>query len=224
MYLKSATQTDCTTNMEKKKINMLGLSSGVHFAHAACYWKFFLLHNTQVLCQYRLYRVDSAYLTDLVKVKVRVRVTLRLAVYRLSARPGVRPVDTHDQGLFLQPSPCGDSPYVTSSLTRRWVWLLLICLAFRQVYISHMQHVIENSYFCTIYKSSVSKGFAEQIMSILLILSYNGSLFNWMVVSLTTAKFKPRIFFVSGFTLSYTTNMFTWFCMTCVCHLHNFVI
>jgi hypothetical protein len=31
-----------------------------------------------------------------------------------------------------------DSPYVASSLTRRWVCLLWICLAFRQVYISHM--------------------------------------------------------------------------------------
>jgi hypothetical protein len=30
-------------------MNMLGLSSSVRFAHIACYWKFFLLHYTQVL-------------------------------------------------------------------------------------------------------------------------------------------------------------------------------
>jgi hypothetical protein len=46
-------------------MNMLGLSSGVHFAHIACYWTFFLLHYTQVLCQSRLYRADHAYLTYL---------------------------------------------------------------------------------------------------------------------------------------------------------------
>jgi hypothetical protein len=37
----------------------------------------------------------------------------------------------------------------------------------------------------------VSTGFAEQIMPILRILCYNGSLVTWTVVSLTTAKFKP---------------------------------
>jgi hypothetical protein len=45
---------------------------------------------------------------------------------------------------LFQQNSCGNSPYVTSSLTRRWVCLLWICLAFRQVYISHIQHVIEN--------------------------------------------------------------------------------
>jgi hypothetical protein len=62
--------------------------------------------------------------------------------------------------------------------------------------------------FFAIYKSSASTGFAEQIMPILLILCYNGSLVTWTVVSLTTAKFKPLTFSVSGFALSYTTNMF----------------
>jgi hypothetical protein len=33
------------------------------------------------------------------------------------------------QEIFFQLSPCGHSPYVTSSLTRRWVCLLWICLA-----------------------------------------------------------------------------------------------
>jgi hypothetical protein len=67
---------------------------------------------------------------------------------------------------------------------------------------------IENFYFCTIYKSSVSAGFAKQIMPISPISCYNGSLVTWTVVSVTTAKFKPRIFSVPGFALSYTTNMF----------------
>jgi hypothetical protein len=39
---------------------------------------------------------------------------------------------------FFRVNSCGNSPYVTSSLTRRWVCLLSICLAFRQVYISHI--------------------------------------------------------------------------------------
>jgi hypothetical protein len=38
---------------------------------------------------------------------------------------GVKSLVTHDQrSFFFQLSPCGNSPYVTSSLTRRWVCLL----------------------------------------------------------------------------------------------------
>jgi hypothetical protein len=57
-------------------------------------------------------------------------------------------------------------------------------------------------------KSSVSPGFAEQTMPILLVLCCNGSSVTWTVVSLTTVKFQLLIFSVSGFALSYTTNMF----------------
>jgi hypothetical protein len=111
-----------------------------------------------------------------VKVKVKVKVTLRLAVYRQSVRLGVKPLETHDQTFFLL-SSCGNSPYVTSSLTRRWVCLLWICLAFRQVYISHIYSMLLNiSSFYTTHKSSVSTGFTERIMTILRILCYNGSL------------------------------------------------
>jgi hypothetical protein len=85
---------------------------------------------------------------------------------------------------FFQLNPCSHSPYVTSSLMREWVCLLWICLAFRQVYVSHIQHVTEHSCFCTIYKSSVSPAFAGQVMSILSILCYNGSLVTWVVESL----------------------------------------
>jgi hypothetical protein len=42
--------------------------------------------------------------------------------------------------------------------------------------------------------SSVSTGFAKQIIRILRILRYNGSLVTSPVVSLTTVKFKPSIF------------------------------
>jgi hypothetical protein len=41
------------------------LLSSVRIAHTACYWKFFLLHYTQALCQYRLYRAAHTYLTYL---------------------------------------------------------------------------------------------------------------------------------------------------------------
>jgi hypothetical protein len=58
------------------------------------------------------------------------------------------------------------------------------------------------------YKSPVSTGFAKQIMPFLRTLCYNGSLVTWTVVNLTTDKFKPRIFSMSGFALSYTANMF----------------
>jgi hypothetical protein len=68
-----------------------------------------------------------------VLIKVTVRVTLRQAVYRQSARLGVKPFETHDQrSLLFQLSPCGNSPYVTSSLTRIWICLLWTWLALRQ--------------------------------------------------------------------------------------------
>jgi hypothetical protein len=68
----------------------------------------------------------------------------------------------YSQRSFFQMNLCGHSLYVTSSLTRKWVCLLWIGLAFHQVYVSHMSilHVIENSSFCTLYKSSVSTGLA----------------------------------------------------------------
>jgi hypothetical protein len=59
-----------------------------------------------------------------------------------------------------------------------------------------------------IHESFVCISSAKQIMSILRILCYNDSLVTWMVVSLTTAKFKLLIFSTSGFTLSHATNIF----------------
>jgi hypothetical protein len=66
---------------------------------------------------------------------------------------------------------------------------LRICFAFRQAYVSHLQHVTENSSYCTTHKSSVSTGFTEQTMPVLRILCYNGNLVTWAVVRCTTAKF-----------------------------------
>jgi hypothetical protein len=127
-------------------------------------------------------------------VQFKVKVTLPLAVYRQSVRL-VKPFETHDERLFFfQRNPCGHRPYVTSSFTRRCVRLLWIILAFRQVYVPHIHHVTEKCSFCTTHKSSVNTVFAKQIIPTLRILCYNGSLVSWTVVSLTTAKFKFRIF------------------------------
>jgi hypothetical protein len=107
------------------------------YALITCYGKFFLLHYTQVLRQYRLYKADHAYLTYLMLqrhlsrdlwVWVKVRVTLRLAVYRQSVHLGVKLLETHDQR-FFQLNPCSHSPYVISSLTRGWVCRLQLLLA-----------------------------------------------------------------------------------------------
>jgi hypothetical protein len=43
----------------------------------------------------------------------RVRVTLRLAVYRQSVRLGAKPLETHGQ-ISFQLNACGNSPYVAS--------------------------------------------------------------------------------------------------------------
>jgi hypothetical protein len=56
-----------------------------------------------------------------------IRVTLRLAVYRLSVRLADKPLETHDQ-YFFQLNNCFHSPYVISSLTRGWVYCLQLLL------------------------------------------------------------------------------------------------
>jgi hypothetical protein len=58
-----------------------------------------------------------------------LRVILPLVVYRQSVRLSAKPLETHDQRFYLQLIFCSYSPYVTSSLTRRWVCLLWIGLA-----------------------------------------------------------------------------------------------
>jgi hypothetical protein len=125
------------------------------------------------------------------KVKVKVKVTLRLAVYRQSVCLGVRPLETPDQR-FSFPS---------WTLTRIFSDEKMRLLGLQSSYISHTWPVIETSCFCVAHKSSVSTGSTEQIKPILHILCYNGGLVTWMVASLTTAKFKPLIFSMSGVSL-----------------------
>jgi hypothetical protein len=69
-----------------------------------------------------------------------LKVTLQLAVYRLSFRLGPKTLEAHDQR-FFQLNTCCSNTYVTFSLTRKWACLLWKCLAFVQVYISHLYHV-----------------------------------------------------------------------------------
>jgi hypothetical protein len=76
-------------------------------------------------------------------VRVRVRVTLRLAVYRQSVRLGDKPLETHDNFIF-QLNFCSYSPYVSSSLTRESVCLLQLPLVLTSAVIlrseSHGNH------------------------------------------------------------------------------------
>jgi hypothetical protein len=81
-------------------------------------------------------------------------------------------------------------------------------------FVKHMYRtysMLLKSSFCTVYKSSVSTGFAKQIMSILRILCYNGSLVTWTVVSLTIAKFRPLMYFLCLASSCPTPR-------TCFCH------
>jgi hypothetical protein len=63
-------------------------------------------------------------------LRVRFRLTLWLTVYRQLLCLGAKPLEDHDQIFFLQLNSCGHCPYVTFSLTRRWVCLLWIGFAF----------------------------------------------------------------------------------------------
>jgi hypothetical protein len=140
-------------------------------------------------------------------VKVKIKVTLRLEIYRQSVHLDVKPLENHDQ-IFFQLIPCGNSPYVISSLSRRCVCLLWICLAFRQAYVSHLKHATENSSFCIIYKSSVSTGFAMQIMPILRMLFYNSTVVTWTVVSLGTDPKENTVAMTSVLLRVYSPTIF----------------
>jgi hypothetical protein len=67
--------------------------------------------------------------------RVRVRVTLPLAVYRQSVRLGAEPLETHGQSCFSQLNTCGHSLYIISSLTRGWVWDLQLLLVLASAFI-----------------------------------------------------------------------------------------
>jgi hypothetical protein len=60
---------------------------------------------------------------------IRVRVTLRLAVYRQSLRLGDTPLGLTTGNFIVQLNTCGHSSYVASRLTRGWVCRLQLLLA-----------------------------------------------------------------------------------------------
>jgi hypothetical protein len=63
------------------------------------------------------------------ELRVRARVTLRLAVCRLSVHLGAKPLEIHNEHFFFQLNTCVHSLYVTSSLMRGWVCHLQMLLA-----------------------------------------------------------------------------------------------
>jgi hypothetical protein len=67
--------------------------------------------------------------------RVRVRGSLRLAVYRQSVRLGTEPRETHGQIFFSLLNTCGHSPYITSSPMRGWLCHLQLLLAFASTFI-----------------------------------------------------------------------------------------
>jgi hypothetical protein len=127
------------------------------------YWTCLQQFTNHYLLHCYLLRLDTRLLTTLHYSIVVLRCTPSVLIYQRQSyfTTGDLPpissswcqaLETHDQSFFFQLKPCGNSPYVTSSLTRRWVCLVRISLAFRQACVSHFQHIIENSSFCAIYK------------------------------------------------------------------------
>jgi hypothetical protein len=97
-----------------------------------------------------------------------VTVTLWLAVQCQSVHLGAKPLEDQDQRFFffLQLNPCGLSPYITSSLMRRWVCLLWRGFAFVKC-THHTYSMLLKNLPCASYTSPVSRDFAEQIKCIL---------------------------------------------------------
>jgi hypothetical protein len=86
--------------------------------------------------------------------------------------------------------PCGNSPYVEDGLVSyEYTWPFVKCTYST---CSMLLKILAVALYTS--QSSISSCFAKQIIPILRILCYNGSLATWTVVSLTTAKFKPLIF------------------------------
>jgi hypothetical protein len=120
----------------------------------------------------------------------KVKVALRLAVYRQSVRLKVKPLEIHDQRFFPTEPLRPLSLY--NILSEKMGLSVMNMLGFSSsVRIAHIACYWKCSSFCTTHKSSVSTGFGKQIIPISHILCYNGSLVTWTVVSLTAAKFQP---------------------------------
>jgi hypothetical protein len=86
----------------------------------------FQLRTLATPTKYSLHRVSDSQL--ITKLPVRIRVTLRLAVYRQSVRLGYKPLETHDQHFSFPTDTCCHGPYATSPLKRRWVCNLQLLL------------------------------------------------------------------------------------------------
>jgi hypothetical protein len=132
------------------------------------------------------------------------------------------PLTLTSRYIFFQLNSYGNRPYVTSSLTRRWGCLLWICLAFRQLYLSHITCYWKFLPFA-FYTSPLSVQ-ALQSRSCLYYVSYatTAATVTSTVVNLTTTKFKPLIFSTSGF--AFANKLILTIFMTSACYLHNFVI
>jgi hypothetical protein len=106
---------------------------------------FFQLPNPELtsilfLCSQSHTLADWRLETQLTLILIRLRVTLRLTVYRQSVRLGAKPLESHDQRCF-QLNNCGYNPYVTSFLRRGWVCRLQLLLVLAS-------EVILGSEFC----------------------------------------------------------------------------
>jgi hypothetical protein len=131
-------------------------------------------------------------------LQVKVKVTLRLAVYL------VKPFETLDQRQFLTETLRSWSLY--NALSNEKICLSLVNMLDITSRVRTAHVACYDNYFFSQYASPLSVQ-ALQSRSCLCILRYNGSLVTWTVVSLTTAKFKPLIFFTLTLSLeSYITT------------------
>jgi hypothetical protein len=90
--------------------------------------------NSALFCSHRSWLVTVLYLTHgsncllpKSKSKSKLLCNWRFITNQFILAPSPLGPTTNN---FFQLNPCSNSPYVTSSLTRRWVHLLWICLAF----------------------------------------------------------------------------------------------
>jgi hypothetical protein len=95
-----------------------------------------------------------------IHLTVRVRITLRLAVYRQSIHLGYKPLETHDQQLSFRLNTCFRSPYVTSSLTRGSVCSLQLppVLASAVIHRSDFRGIRDHILLSQIRDSSILEG------------------------------------------------------------------
>jgi hypothetical protein len=84
------------------------------------------LFTTHCSAHFTFFRLDTPlelfWLPNELSVNVKVKVTLRLAVYRQSVLLASSPLRPTTR-FFFRLNSCGNSPYVASSLTRRWICL-----------------------------------------------------------------------------------------------------